>query len=415
MKKLLNGLLLLFLMATLFSCNNDEPGIDDNKETPPTEIEKLIVGGWNELGNYGITFLKNGYLIYNGKEGQWQYDEISKILTTDVKDNKKNVLSWQINLLQNGSMSGIQLWDGKTFAAQKDIKQALSDILFSRFWSRNKDYKMLVIHFYSRNDYETITYEYNNYNDTFWVGYEDITLTQDNFSVINIRSGENGVYKIHDPFDYDNVWFEFPNGVRYYPINSSMPEIGKIDMTKEELKLVGKWICSEQEWNDGGDISKSLYLEDKYGMEFYDDYWGKMWAGKEQLMEMMNGCQFSWMSKNNNIYVDNDSYKILKLTDSELELEWRDGAYVIKCKFYKYDEKKGLLIDQLEYVDLGLSVKWATKNLGAKSSSFAPEDFYAWGETSPKEKYTLDNYKYCKRLGTLYFWGLTKYCSDPHL
>ncbi len=44
-----------------------------------------------------------------------------------------------------------------------------------------------------------------------------------------------------------------------------------------------------------------------------------------------------------------------------------------------------------EYVDLGLSVKWATCNLGADN----PEEFggyYAWGEVSTKSTYTLDNY-----------------------
>lgn len=44
-------------------------------------------------------------------------------------------------------------------------------------------------------------------------------------------------------------------------------------------------------------------------------------------------------------------------------------------------------------VDLGLSVKWATCNLGASS----PEDygdFYAWGETKPKDKYLASNYKF---------------------
>ncbi len=43
-----------------------------------------------------------------------------------------------------------------------------------------------------------------------------------------------------------------------------------------------------------------------------------------------------------------------------------------------------------EYVDLGLSVKWATCNVGAN----APEDYgdyYAWGETSTKSSYTRDN------------------------
>ena len=42
------------------------------------------------------------------------------------------------------------------------------------------------------------------------------------------------------------------------------------------------------------------------------------------------------------------------------------------------------------YADLGLSVKWATCNVGASS----PEDYgdyFAWGETSPKAEYTWEN------------------------
>lgn len=43
------------------------------------------------------------------------------------------------------------------------------------------------------------------------------------------------------------------------------------------------------------------------------------------------------------------------------------------------------------WVDLGLSVKWATCNVGANS----PEEYgnyYAWGETVPKSSYTWNNY-----------------------
>ena len=49
-----------------------------------------------------------------------------------------------------------------------------------------------------------------------------------------------------------------------------------------------------------------------------------------------------------------------------------------------------------EYVDLGLSVKWATCNVGASS----PEDYgnyYAWGETSTKSSYTEENSKTYKK------------------
>ena len=46
-----------------------------------------------------------------------------------------------------------------------------------------------------------------------------------------------------------------------------------------------------------------------------------------------------------------------------------------------------------EYVDLGLSVKWATYNLGASKVS-DPGDLFSWGETSTKSKFTWGNYVY---------------------
>ncbi len=49
----------------------------------------------------------------------------------------------------------------------------------------------------------------------------------------------------------------------------------------------------------------------------------------------------------------------------------------------------------MEYVDLGLSVKWATCNLGAsKPSDYG--HYYAWGETMVKAGYSWDTYKWGK-------------------
>ena len=59
-----------------------------------------------------------------------------------------------------------------------------------------------------------------------------------------------------------------------------------------------------------------------------------------------------------------------------------------------------------DYVDLGLSVKWATCNVGASS----PEEFgcyFAWGETTPKTTYDWSTYKWDN--GS---YLLTKYCID---
>lgn len=59
---------------------------------------------------------------------------------------------------------------------------------------------------------------------------------------------------------------------------------------------------------------------------------------------------------------------------------------------YRFNEFVDNKINGHEYVDLGLSVKWATCNVGANK----PEDYgnyYAWGETSTKSSYTEDNSK----------------------
>ena len=64
-------------------------------------------------------------------------------------------------------------------------------------------------------------------------------------------------------------------------------------------------------------------------------------------------------------------------------------------------------INNHEYVDLGLSVKWATCNIGATT----PEeygDYFAWGEVEPKEYYEWSTYKYCNGLSSTF----TKYCTN---
>ena len=62
-----------------------------------------------------------------------------------------------------------------------------------------------------------------------------------------------------------------------------------------------------------------------------------------------------------------------------------------------------------EWVDLGLSVKWATCNVGAT----LPEeygDYYAWGETETKDDFTWSTYKLSKGIDS--YTTLTKYCND---
>ena len=57
------------------------------------------------------------------------------------------------------------------------------------------------------------------------------------------------------------------------------------------------------------------------------------------------------------------------------------------------DKKLSGVINGHEAVDLGLSVKWASCNYGA-SSSYSYGNYYAWGETSTRNSYYRDSYKY---------------------
>ncbi len=65
----------------------------------------------------------------------------------------------------------------------------------------------------------------------------------------------------------------------------------------------------------------------------------------------------------------------------------------------------GESMDQPDAVDLGLSVKWATVNIGA-SAPHETGDYFAWGETEPKSSYTWNNYKWYSSV------GFTRYCID---
>ena len=68
-------------------------------------------------------------------------------------------------------------------------------------------------------------------------------------------------------------------------------------------------------------------------------------------------------------------------------------------------------VDNHEWVDLGLpsGTLWATMNVGANS----PEeygDYFAWGETTPKDVYDWSTYKWCMGSNTT----MTKYCTKSN-
>ena len=172
--------------------------------------------------------------------------------------------------------------------------------------------------------------------------------------------------------------------------------------------------------------------------------WGGQWRmpTKEELTELRVECSWEWMTINgikgnkvtgpngNSIFLPaggsyntfNDQLNSLgqhgwlySSTKSSVDNQAQEmgmssgGAAQTSCS-----RCLGLnirpVLDAHDYVDLGLSVLWATCNVGATS----PEeygDYFAWGETEPKEEYGWSTYKWSDATGTI----MTKYNATDGL
>ena len=115
-----------------------------------------------------------------------------------------------------------------------------------------------------------------------------------------------------------------------------------------------------------------------------------------------------------------NSYSVA-LSGLEAETKYYYCAFVyVNNQDFKYGSIKNFttaekptdsgILNGYEWIDLGLpsGLKWATCNVGAKT----PEeygDYFAWGETEPKDYYDWSTYKWCDGSSNAM---MTKYCDD---
>ena len=99
------------------------------------------------------------------------------------------------------------------------------------------------------------------------------------------------------------------------------------------------------------------------------------------------------------------------MAQSQYFYEWKNGKYVQRS-VSEVDSITFSLPEtpqnEYKYVDLGLpsGTLWADRNVGAESPE-ASGDYFAWGETAPKEAYNWRTYKFCQGSSST----LTKYCT----
>ena len=99
----------------------------------------------------------------------------------------------------------------------------------------------------------------------------------------------------------------------------------------------------------------------------------------------------TWSSSNSNVASVDAQGKVTakKTGNATITVTTKDGNKTASCNVTVKEAPP-------QYVDLGLSVKWAAFNLGASK----PEeygDFFAWGETDSKVDYTWSSYKLCNK------------------
>ena len=87
------------------------------------------------------------------------------------------------------------------------------------------------------------------------------------------------------------------------------------------------------------------------------------------------------------------------LTGLQANTTYYVRAYAINRKGTAYGKQVSFTTSNgmengYEYVNMGLSVKWATCNVGANSSEDYG-DYFAWGETSTKKAFEWSTYKWC--------------------
>ena len=161
-------------------------------------------------------------------------------------------------------------------------------------------------------------------------------------------------------------------------------------------------------------VSESQIITTAVGVTKYitvtcDKPWEIQYASATMYSATRSGSSVKVVvSPNTSTSARNDYFYIRTTDESEkvkISLSQSGKSSTASSSSSSHNARNGIQAGH-EYVDLGLSVKWATCNVGANR----PEeygDYFAWGETQPKSTYDWLTYKWCTRT----YADLTKYCT----
>ena len=241
--------------------------------------------------------------------------------------------------------------------------------------------------------------------------------------------------------DAPNTWRTLTYNEWEYLLNnrpnaSSLKGVAQVNGVNGLILLPDNWVCPE------GVTFKSGF-HSSFGVEYYAAYqtftadqWSKLEAAGAVFLPAAGfryGTSVYHVQRNGNVWSatefdSNLAYNLNFRSDAAYMYYNYNRSFAPSVRLVKDIEGGGATPDTPdtpdtptepeeqentenghEYVDLGLSVKWATCNVGATT----PEeygDYFAWGEVEPKEVYDWTTYKWCN--GS--YNTLTKYCTDSN-
>lgn len=363
-------------------------------------------------------------------------DELVKDSPLDLKRNVyDNEKATYANLVGNLSANGIVSItthgsEGKYIFVPD--KEALGKKGFEIYWlycegDRYVDakimYPLMAEHFYGYNFYEnaivynTSCFSYSNKTST------NDKLLNNQFSTMGISTYagySNVVYPGNDKAlaseYYYNLFHELKSNKQsvpkdcFYSMGSSIIGTLKFDFWREvkfiDFRPKGSVLIDEEnvtlpfEFKGVGNLKEDCYI----GLLIGDNERFDSLKCENYHMVKYSIDHFNEDNSLFNVKIPLQQYKGF-LVEKGLSVEDKMFYRV----FLEYNNRRWISDECCEFsidsndevvgkaVDLGLSVLWASHNVGATR----PEEYggyYAWGETEEKEKYTDENYKYYDRM-----------------
>lgn len=342
----------LFTIAAIFvlvSCNNELEQADATAQLQlTTDIASTRAGINATYFDHGDAIGVFAYSGYSGKES-WNVKA-----TTDSK-------SWHFEkpvtlFRESTTVYAYYPWD--SYASEKQVYGFMVDATSQTNYMVGYDEEISYNNPKAQISFRHITSKVSFYitNSDAGVAIKSVTLNGEKLPVY-------GYYYISGGYE------DLRSDASQRIYSENITNLGENRQKAEFLLFPDNWDCTVT-------LTVSYDDDSQYSTEF-------------TLPSLKENCSYAY-----NVNITADKKSSIEISDAVIA-PWDTPATMdeITINGTNVDEPAPGTENGHEYVDLGLSVKWATCNVGAtKPEEYG--DYFAWAETEPKSSYGMTNLKY---------------------